>query len=96
LAGVNIALLVLFVLIQVADVVTTRIGLKRGDDEANLLPAFMFSTFGFWPSVIGIKVIGLALAILATVFVAKAWIFTGGLCLIGLAVLWNNWRVLKT
>jgi hypothetical protein len=88
-------LLALFILIQVADVATTAIGLKRGADEANLLPAFLFARFGFWPSVVGTKLIGVALAVAATLLVKDGAWFTGTLDLIGTGVLAWNLHVLR-
>jgi len=90
------ALFILFVAIQIADVATTAAGLKRGGEEANFLPAALFQRIGFWPACIGIKAIGIALALGVTLFVRDPWIFTGLLDLGGVYVLWNNARVLKS
>jgi hypothetical protein len=85
-------LLVLFVAIQCADIVTTAIAISRGAEEANLLPVFLFTRFGFWPSAVVVKVIAVALAAVATEWVDRPYWFTGTLCLMGVAVLANNIR----
>lgn len=91
----NIALLILFVVIQIVDVWTTKQALSRGADEANIVAGPLFAKLGFWQTTLLIKGIGILIAILVTLYVANAWIFTGILCLGGAYVLWNNFSVLK-
>jgi hypothetical protein len=87
-------LLIAFVVIQLLDVAMTAYGLKHGASEANMLPAFLMDRFGFWPAVLGIKLIGVALAVAATMFVRNGEWFTGVLVVIGLGVLIWNLKVL--
>lgn len=89
-------LLVLFILIQLADVYTTAKGLKTGDTEASPLPGKLFAKLGFWKTTALIKGLGLLLAVGATAFVKGGWLFTGGLDILGLGVLYHNYRVLKS
>lgn len=89
------ALLAVFVVIQVLDVWTTAAALKGGAEEAMPLGSILFAKIGFWPGVAFVKGLAFAAAILATLYVSNAAWFTGTLCLIGVYVLWHNWRVLK-
>jgi hypothetical protein len=88
-------LLAVFIIIQVLDVWTTKRGFDLGGTEALLLPRFMFDRLGFWPTVLIIKGLAIALAWWVTVNVENAWIFTGILCLAGIYVLWNNFRFIR-
>lgn len=88
-------LLLLFIAIQAADVWTTFVALGRGAEEANLLPAFLFRTVGFWPSVLAIKAAGMACAAAATFALANGYWFTGVLDVIGAGVLVNNLLVIR-
>jgi hypothetical protein len=87
-------LLIVFILLQAADVGTTYIGLRRGYDEASFIPASLIARFGFWRAVLGIKGIGLALCLIAMLFPA-GWVFTAVLDCLGTAVLVHNYRILK-
>jgi hypothetical protein len=60
-----------------------------------MLPAALIHRFGFWPAILGVKAIAIAVALLVTIFVANAYWFTGLLDLAGLAVLANNLIVLR-
>lgn len=91
----NLALLILFVLIQLADVALTYVGLRGGASEAAPLGKSLFARIGFWPTVLLIKGAGIALAVAATLFIRNAYWFTGLLCIGGLWVLWHNWRVVR-
>lgn len=86
----------LFVVIQALDVWTTGTALKRGAEEANFLPAALIRSFGFWPAILGVKIVATAVTLAVTIFVANAYWFTGTLGLIGMGVLVNNWRVLRS
>lgn len=91
----NIALLIVFIAIQCVDVWTTKKALGRGAEEANVVAGPLFKKLGFWQTVLLIKGVVIIIAAVITLYVSNAWIFTGGLVLIGLYVLWNNFRVLK-
>jgi hypothetical protein len=87
-------LLILFMAIQAADIWTTHKGLTQGDEEGNPLGRTLFARLGFWRTVLIVKGVQLTLAIAATAF--GAWWAVALLCIIGAAVLWNNYRVLRT
>lgn len=91
----NVALLVLFIVIQILDVWTTKKALARGGDEVNVVASPLFKKLGFWQATLLIKGTGILIAVLATLYVSNAWIFTGILCLGGAYVLRNNSHVLK-
>lgn len=90
----SLALLILFVAIQAADVWTTHKGLAVGDNEASPIGSGLLARLGFWRTVLLVKGLGILLAIALTVFVRDAYWFTGLLCVGGAAVLWNNAKVL--
>jgi hypothetical protein len=92
----NAALLILFVLIQLADIWTTHRGFELGGKEAMLLPRFLFDRLGFWPTTLLVKGLAIALAVGVTMLSRQAWIFTGILSLGGLYVLWSNWRFIRS
>lgn len=91
----NLALLILFVAIQIADVWTTHRGFEMGAEEAMPLGRGLFKKLGFWPTILIIKGGAIAIAVALTVYVSNAWIFTGVMNLIGTYVLWSNIRVLR-
>jgi hypothetical protein len=83
-------LLVALVFIQIADLISTAYGFKRGLIEGNPFASRIFAQFGYWPPAIALKVLTIAFCWAAQHFVSNGWIFTALLCLIGAgAVVWN-------
>lgn len=85
----------LFVLIQAGDVWTTRKGLQLGGEEGMPLGRVLFDRIGFWPTILLVKGLGIAAALLVTLLTASAYWFTAPLSLFGLYVLWRNWQFIK-
>lgn len=90
----NAFLLALFIAIQIADVWTTWRAFDLGGEEAMPLGRALFAKLGFWPAVLLLKGVAIAVAILVTALVSNAYWFTGPLVLGGLYVLWNNLSVI--
>jgi hypothetical protein len=74
---------------------TTHKGLALGLEEAMPLGRSLFAKIGFWPAALLVKGVAIALAVLATIYVANAYWFTGLLCIGGAFVLWSNWRCIE-
>jgi hypothetical protein len=87
-------LLVALAFIQVADLISTAYGFKRGLIEGNPFAAKMFARFGYWPPAIAIKLALLGICWAAQHFVSNGWILTAILCLIGIGVVVWNIRLL--
>ena len=91
----SIALLIIFIIIQVADVYTTYRGLKLGADEASPLGAPLFKLIGFWPTTLLLKGAFIALATAADIVVPGGWMIVAMLIAVGVYVLWNNFKVVR-
>lgn len=92
----NLTLLLLFAIIQAADVWTTHRAFALGGEEAMPFGRFLFAKLGFWPAALLVKGAAVGLALLATIYVANAYWFTAPLCIGGAYVLWHNWRFIQT
>jgi hypothetical protein len=92
---VSLIVLAIFVLIQVADVITTLRGLKLGADEASPIGGPLFKKIGFWPTTLILKGAFIALATALTFYVRKGWMAVACLVLVGAYVLWNNLKVIR-
>lgn len=88
-------LLVALVALNVADLVLTAIGLKRGYAEASPVPRGLFKHFGFWPMSIALKILMIGAAWFAQVHWVNGWIFTAVLCALGVVVVGWNIRTLS-
>ena len=86
----NTAFVVLFVLLQVADIWTTHKALGLGKREANLLLAKLFTRFPPVPTMIVMKVPAVVLLWYADLF----WV-TAACCVLYGAVVYNNWNVIE-
>jgi hypothetical protein len=83
-------LLLALAFIQIADLISTAYGFKRGLIEGNPFASRIFARLGFWPPAIAIKVLTIALCWTAQHFVSNGWIFTAVLCVGGAGVvIWN-------
>lgn len=91
-----IELLVLLVITQAADVISTHYALKVGLVEGNLIPAKLFERFGFWPSAIGMKIFIIAACWAIQTYIYKGWITTFAMSVISVGIVaWNLWRIKK-
>ena len=87
-------LLAALLCIQVADLISTAYGFKRGLIEGSPLPAKLFARFGYWPVAISIKLTLLGICAAAQHFISNGWLLTAALCLIGAGVVAWNIRLL--
>lgn len=88
-------MIALLILCAITDCVTTYIGLKRGDTEANPVAAGLFKLIGPVTGMLALK-IGCTAAIIFVLHERPSWWPLGVLFLAGYAVvLWNNVRVLR-
>ena len=86
-----VALLFLFILLQIADCLTTVHILKQGGREANPVLAWLFNKVGMIPSLVVMKLITIGL-------VAWAWNLwiTVALCVFYTGVVgWNGFQIFK-
>lgn len=87
------ALLILFTLLQLADVWTTLEVLKRGGREANPIVRYFIEHYGAKEALIGLKV---ALAVfLAAVWPHVTWQLLAGLNVFFALVVWSNYEVMR-
>ena len=87
-----VALLFLFILLQIADCLTTVHILKQGGREANPVLAWLFDKVGMIPSLVVMKL----LAIGAVTWAWNEWI-TLGVTVWYLGVVgWNSYQIWKT
>ena len=86
-----VALLFIFILLQIADSLTTVHILKNGGREANPLLAWLFNKVGMIPSLVVMKL----LAIGAVTWAWNEWL-TLGLDIIYFGVVsWNSYQIYK-
>jgi len=87
-----VALLFIFILLQIADSLTTVHILKQGGREANPALAWLFDKVGMIPSLVVMKL----LAIGAVTWAWNLWI-TVALCVFYMGVVgWNSYQIWKT
>jgi hypothetical protein len=84
--------LVLFVLIQLIDVLTTFKAFQLGGEEALPVPRFLFESIGFWPTCALIKSTAFVVTAWVWLNVENGWIFAAVLTAIGLYVVVSNTR----
>lgn len=83
-------LLAALAFIQLADLISTAYGFKRGLVEGNPFAAKMFARFGYWPPAIAIKLILLGICWAVQTYIINGWILSAALCVIGAGVaVWN-------
>ena len=87
-----VALLFIFILLQIADCLTTIYILKNGGREANPLLAWLFDKVGMIPSLIAMKLITIGV-------VAWAWnIYAtlAGIMIYICVIAWNSYQIFKS
>lgn len=85
-------LLILFGILQLADIYTTHTVLRQGGREVNPLLNVLFGKFGHIAVLVAFKG---AVIFLAFAFLADQPYILGGLCALYLAVVIHNWRQIK-
>ena len=86
----NTAFLILFMLLQIADIWTTDKALKLGKREANPLLNWLFQRF----DPVGVMVI-MKVAAAWLLWYADMYLITMALCALYVWVVVNNWRVIE-
>jgi hypothetical protein len=86
----QLAFLVIFVALQVADVLTTLKALDKGNREANPVLANIFKYVSPWKALLLFKAVSIWL-----VWYADMYILTGLLCAFYVWVIDNNLRVIR-
>ncbi len=92
------ALYGLFVLMQLGDMISTVIALKKGGSEANKLIASIMEKIGVIPALAVVKLLLMALVYAAIAFVPAPWIYAllGIFDALYIWVVINNIKVVKT
>ena len=88
--GVNTAFLILFMLLQIADIWTTDKALAMGKREANPLLNWLFQRF----DPVGVMVV-MKVAAAWLLWYADLYFVTAGVCALYVWVVLNNWKVIK-
>ncbi len=61
MSTIRLSSLLLFLVLQIADAITTHVGLAAGGDELNVLPALILARFGelamYLPKALGVAVV---------------------------------------
>ena len=86
----NTAFLILFILLQIADIWTTDKALKLGKREANPLLNWLFQRL----DPVGVMVI-MKVAAAWLLWYADLYFVTAGVCALYVWVVLNNWNVIK-
>ena len=86
----NTAFLIIFFLLQIADIWTTDRGLKLGKREANPVLNWLFQRFDPVGTMVVMKVAATWL-----LWVANFYFVTAALCALYVWVVINNWNVLR-
>ena len=87
-----VALLFIFILLQIADCLTTIYILKNGGREANPVLAWLFNKVGMIPSLIAMKLITIGVVAWAW----NEWITLGVTLFYTGVVGWNSYQIWKT
>ena len=87
-----VALLFLFILLQIADCLTTVHILKQGGREANPLLAWLFDKVGMIPSLVVMKL----LAIGAVAWAWNIYATLAGIMIYICVIAWNSYQIWKT
>jgi hypothetical protein len=92
---IEIITLFIFILLQILDVVTTKVCLDNGNTEANIFMSKLMDKMGILPTLILIKSIVIAFACLSVyISVYTVW-FLIAMNLFYIWVVLNNFKVLK-
>lgn len=86
------ALFAIYVLLQIADGVTTLYSLRRWNREANPVMVALFGLIGVRAGIVVAKTIAVLLG--ALLLLGPAWLLAG-VCLFYVGVLWMNLRALR-
>ncbi len=92
------ALYGLFVLLQIGDLTSTVIALRKGGAEANKLIAWLIWKIGAIPALGAVKVLIAGIAFVPVIFVPTPWVYAllALFDLLYVAVVVNNIKVVKT
>ena len=88
-------LLLILIALNIADIVTTVIGLKRGATEGNPVARKLLGPVPALPAMIGLKLALLAVLTLLLVYYPSWWPVGAAFCLYSAYVVWNNVRVIR-
>ena len=86
----NTAFLIIFILLQIADIWTTDKALALGKREANPLLNWLFQRFDH----IGVMVV-MKVAATWLLWYADLYLITAGVCALYVWVVVNNWKVIQ-
>lgn len=86
----NTAFLVIFILLQIADVWTTLRALELGAREMNPLLNWMFKHVDPLAAMVLVKVVGLW-----ALWYVNSYLLTMACCVVYLWVVLNNWKVIR-
>lgn len=86
----NTVFLIIFILLQIADIWTTLRALELGAREMNPLLNWLFQRFDALPVMVIVKLIGLWV-----LWYVDAYLLTMACCVVYLWVVLNNWKVIR-